>query len=66
MEKHKKVKKVNKKKTNKQKKIKYLTWNEGFELPDGWYSVSDIQELIEFFLNKHGEKTDNPYKYMQI
>ena len=23
------------------------TWNEGIELPDGWYSVSDIQDYFE-------------------
>ena len=32
------------------------TWNDKFELPDGSYSLSDIQE----YYKKHEEKTDNP------
>ena len=36
------------------------TWNEGFEWPDGSYSISDIQDYFECILNKHGEKTVNP------
>ena len=24
-----------------------------FELPDGWYSVSDIQDYFEYILQKH-------------
>ena len=31
-----------------------------FELPDGPYSVSDIQDYFEYILKKHGEKTNNP------
>ena len=33
------------------------TWNEEFELPDGSYSISDIQDYFEYVLKKHGEKT---------
>ena len=29
-----------------------LTWNEEFELPDGSYSVSDIQDYFEYMLKK--------------
>ena len=36
------------------------TWNEKFELPDGSYSVSDIQDYFECILKKHGKMTDNP------
>ena len=36
------------------------TWNEKFELPDGSYSVSDIQDHFECILKKHGKMTDNP------
>ena len=36
------------------------TRNEEFELPDGSYSVSDIQDYFEYILKKHGENTDNP------
>ena len=35
------------------------TWNEEFELPDGSYSVSDIQDYFKHVLKTHGEKTDN-------
>ena len=34
--------------------------NDEFELPDGSYSVSDIQDYFEYILKKHGEKIDNP------
>ena len=42
-------------------KISTPTWNEEFELPDGSYFVSDIQNEFEYIFKKHGEKgTDNP------
>ena len=31
-----------------------------FELPDGSYSVSDIQDYFEYILKKHGEDIDKP------
>ena len=37
-------------------KISAPTWNEEFELPDGSYSVSDIQDCFEYILKKHGER----------
>ena len=36
-----------------------MIWNSEFELPDGSYSVSDIQDYFEHILKKHREKTDN-------
>ena len=33
---------------NNKFKISALTWNEEFELPDGSYSVSDIQDYFEY------------------
>ena len=43
------------------------TWNEEFELPDGSYSVSDIQEYFEYIFKKHGEKiNDNNDPSMKI
>ena len=46
---------------NKNKfKISVPTWNDKFELPDGSYSVSDIQGYFEYILKKHGENTDKP------
>ena len=40
---------------NKNKfKISVPTWNDKFELPDGSYSISDIQDYFEYILKKHG------------
>ena len=36
------------------------TWNETFDLPDGSYSISDIQDYFEFIMKKHVIPTDNP------
>ena len=33
-------------------KISAPTWNDKFELPDGSYSVSDIQDYFEYILKK--------------
>ena len=45
---------------NNKFKISAPTWNDQFELPDGLYSVSDIQDYIEYILKKHRKNTDNP------
>ena len=45
---------------NNKFKISAPTWNDKFELPDGSYSVSDIQDYFEFILKKHGEDIDKP------
>ena len=34
-------------------KISAPTWNEEFELPDGSYSVSDIQDYFKYIFKKH-------------
>ena len=39
---------------NNKFKISASTWNEEFELPDGSYSVSDIQDYFEYIMKKHG------------
>ena len=45
---------------NKNKfEISAPTWNDKFELPDGSYSVSNIQDYFEYILKKHGENIDN-------
>ena len=36
------------------------------ELPDGSYSVSDIQDYFEYILKKHSESVDNPSIRMYI
>ena len=35
------------------------TWSDEFELPDGSYSISDIQDYFEYILKKHSESVDN-------
>ena len=45
---------------NSKFKISAPTWHDKFELPDGSYSVSDIQDYFEYILKKHGENIDNP------
>ena len=47
-------------KNNNKFKISAPTWNDKFELPDGSYSVSDIQDYFEYILKKHGEDIDKP------
>ena len=41
---------------NNKFKISAPTWNGKFELPDGSYSVSDIQDYFEYVLKRDGEK----------
>ena len=43
---------------NNKFKISTPTWNDKFELPDGSYSVLDIQYYFECILRKHGEDID--------
>ena len=51
---------------NNKFKISAPTWNDKFELPDGSYSVSDIQDYFEYILKKHGENINNPLVIMYI
>ena len=53
-------KNIRKSHKNNKIKISAPTWNEEFELPDGSYSLSDIQDYFEYILKQHGEKTVNP------
>ena len=45
-------------KTNKFK-ISTRMWNKKFELPDGSYSVLDIQDYFDHFIKNHQTVTDN-------
>ena len=46
---------------NKNKfKISAPTWSDEFELSDGSYLISDIQDYFEYIVNKHNESVDNP------
>ena len=40
---------------NNKCKISTPTQNDKFQLPDGSYSVSDIQDYFKYILEKHGE-----------
>ena len=51
---------------NNKFKISAPMWSEEFELPDGSYSVSDIQDYFEYILKKHSESVDNPSIRMYI
>ena len=44
---------------NNKFKISAPTWSEEFKLPDGSYSISDIQDYFEYILKKHSESVDN-------
>ena len=41
-------------------KISAPTWYDEFNLPDGSYSVSDIQDYFECIIKKHETIADNP------
>ena len=41
-------------------KISAPTWNDKFELLDGSYSVSNIQNYFEYIFKKHGGNIDKP------
>ena len=45
---------------NNKFKISAANWNETFGLPDGSYSISDIQDYFEFIIKKHETLTENP------
>ena len=45
---------------NNKFKISAPTWNDKIELPDGSYSVSNIQDYFEYDLENHGENIDKP------
>ena len=45
---------------NNKFKISAPTWNNEFQLPDGSYLVSDIQDYFEYVFKKHNKNIDNP------
>ena len=45
---------------NNKFKISAPTWNDTFDLPDGSYSIEDIQDYFEFIINKHETLSENP------
>ena len=42
------------------------TWNDEFELPDSSFLVSDIQDYIEYIINKHETLKINPPIHVYI
>ena len=44
---------------NNKFKISAPTWSDESELPDGSYSISDIQNYLGFIFKKHSESVDN-------
>ena len=45
---------------NNKSKISAPAWNDIFDLPDGSYSIPDIQDYFEFIIKKHDTLTENP------
>ena len=45
---------------NNKFKISAPTWNDTFDLPDGSYSIFDIQVYFKFIIKKHETLTKNP------
>ena len=45
--------------SNNKFRISAPTWNDEFTLPDGSYSVSDIQDYFEYIIKKHETIADN-------
>ena len=47
-------------------KISAPTWNEESELPDGLYSVLDIQDYFEYLIKTHETVTNNPLEMIYV
>ena len=45
---------------NNKFKISAPKWNDTFDLPNGSYSIADIQDYFEFIIKKHETLTENP------
>ena len=59
-------KNIRKQYKNNKLKIIAPTWNDEFELLDGSYSLSDIQDYIEYIIKKHKTLTTIPPVYVYI
>ena len=51
---------------NNKFKISAPTWNDDFNLSDGSYSVSDIQDYFEYIIKKHETFADNPPEQIYV
>ena len=45
---------------NNKFRISAPIWNDTFDLPDGSYSITDIQDYFEFIIQKRETLTENP------
>ena len=54
-------KNIRKQYKNNKLKIIAPTWNDKFQLPDGCYSVSDIQVYIEYVIKKQNINSNSSY-----
>ena len=59
-------KNIRKQYKNNKLKITSPTWHEEFELPDGSYSVSDIQYYVEYIIKNYEILTNIPPIYISI
>ena len=57
-------KNVKKEYKNGKFKITAPTWNEEFELPDGSYTVADINDYFQFIIKKHTNEEDGLKVYI--
>ena len=53
-------KNIKSKYNNNKCKISAPTWNDTFDLPDGSYSIANIQDYFEFIIKKDQTLTENP------
>ena len=53
-------KNIKSKYNNNKFKIFAPTWNDTFDLPNGFYSIADIQDYFDFIIKNHGTLTENP------
>ena len=44
---------------NNKFKISVPTWNDTFDLPDGFYSIDDIQDYFEYIIKNHETLTED-------
>ena len=54
------IKNIKSEYNNNKFKIYAPTWNDEFNLPNGSYSVSDIEDYFEYIIKKHETIADNP------
>ena len=47
-------------------KISVPTWNDEFDLPDGSYSNSEIQDYFEYIIKKHENIANNPHVQIYV